>query len=305
VALDSALGQTYPDVEVVVINDASPQRLTWAKRRHKQGNIIWTKLPDEKHGVSAARNHGAFVATGQLLYPLDHDDWLEPEACKWMVEAWQNHGGVIYSDLMLFGQDSQKVWKCEDFGCNAMIKDVLMWNSSLFSKEDLLKVGGWNEGLQFLDDWDLNLRFIEHDICGHHVSKPLAWYRQRPTSRMARLKTDPNAYAEAYARLRAAHVDFFNGRSKSMCCGGGTPTPPPQSGPQGRVRAQPSGDRVLIKYVGTRRGGFFATGQGTGVRYHVPGSGEYLTTIDGTSGVDPKDASGLLALNRGQDFIQV
>jgi len=304
-ALDSVLEQTHPDIEIVVVNDRSkPRVMVWPKRRHPQDNIVWAETADTT-GVAAARNLGAFRAAGELILPLDHDDWIEKDCLQTMVEAWQNHGGVIYADLKLFGDDFQKVWKCPDYSCNAMLKDVLMWNTSLFSKADWLRVGGWNEKLSFLEDWDLNLRFIEHDICGHHINKVLAWYRQRPTSRMAKLKADSAAWTEAYARLRAGHPDFFNGRSKSMCCGGGTPAPPAQ--PQG-LRAKnvvPTGDKVPIKYVGNRKAGFGVAGP-SGVRYWVPGQGQYVEVQNGGgTGVDPKDVKTFLGMNGGHDFIQM
>lgn len=303
-ALDSVLAQTYKDIEIVVINDRSkPRVMVWPKRRHPQDNIAWIETTNSSGtGVAAARNLGVFKATGELILPLDHDDWIEKDCLQWMVEAWENHGGVIYADLKLFGDDSQKVWKCDDFNCNVLLKDVLMWNTSLFSKADLLKVGGWNEKLSFLEDWDLNLRFIEHDICGHHVSKVLAWYRQHPASRMAKLKADSAGWTEAYAKLRAAHVEFFNGRSKSMCCGGGTPAPAQSQGVKSKGVA-PTGNLVLIKYVGSRKGGFGIAGT-SGVRYWIPGSGQYIEVQNGGgTGVDPRDVQQFLRMKG--DFIQV
>lgn len=310
-AIRSVTMQTYADWEIIVVNDASPRRMTWPKRRFgkaekfgRADDIVFTDLPKEKHGVACARNHAAFVAKGELLLPLDHDDFVEQDALDWMVEAWHNHGGVIYGDLKLFGRDSERTWKSRE-GCNELLKDVVAWNTALFSKADWQKVGGWNENLAYLEDWDLNLRFIEHDICLNHVSKVMAWYRQRPDSRMAKLKADPNAWAKAYTELRSYHVEFFNGRLKSMCCGSQTPaaaTPQPN-----RVRAQavPEGSRVLIKYVGARKGSFGARGP-SGVNYSVPGYGEYIITQpDGLTGVDPADVSYFLKMNGGKDFIQV
>jgi glycosyltransferase involved in cell wall biosynthesis len=304
-AIQSVIDQTYKDWECVIVNDASERRMTWAKRRFsKVDNIRFSDLTKDRHGVSAARNHAAFIATGELLLPLDHDDFLEPDALSWLVEAWQNHKGVVYGDLKLFGRDSEKTWKSKE-GCNELIKDVVAWNTSLFAKEDWLKVGGWNENLAYLDDWDLNIKFIEHEICLHHVSRVIAWYRQRTDSRTARLKADPNAWAKAYAELRSYHTDFFNGRLKSMCCGSQIPAPP--SGEQVKVRAQAApGGRILIKYVGARGGSFGMRGQKTNVAYMVPGSGEYIVTHpDGLTGVDPADAADILKMNGGKDFIQV
>lgn len=304
-AINSALEQTYKDIEVVVVNDHSGTRLlNWPKRRHKQTNIIWAETDDDVYGVSAARNLGVFKCTGDLILPLDHDDWLEKDCIAWMVEAWQNHGGVIYGDLMLFGDDFQKVWKCPEYNCNMFLQDVGIWNSSLYSKADLLKAGGWNDGLSFLEDWDLNLRFLEHDICGHHINKVLSWYRQRPESRMAKLKANPTEWTTAYARLRAQHVEFFNGRSKSMCCGGGTPAPAVQQQVKSK-NAMPTGNLVLIKYVGSRKGGFGMLGT-SGVRYWIPGAGHYVEVQNGGgTGVDPRDVEQFIKMNGGRDFIRM
>lgn len=317
-AIQSVVDQTYQDWEIVVVNDASPRRVTWQKRTFgldkgfpRAKDVMFYDMPrpprtgvGAPQGVSAARNFAARMATGELLLPLDHDDFLEPDAITWLLEGWNNHGGLIYGDLKLFtsDHDAERTWKSKE-GCNALLQDVVAWNTSLFSKADWTSVGGWNEQLKFFEDWDFNLRLIEHNICLNHISRVVAWYRQRPDSRMGRLKADANAYNQAYAALRAAHLEFFNGRLRSMCCGQQMPAAPPPSEPR---RVQAAADRILVRYVGARQGSFGMRGPRTNVAYWCEGSGGFVTTHpDSKPGIDPADAEAILSMNGGKDFIKV
>src|SRR6185295_8992994 len=74
-AVDSALWQTYPNVEVVVVDDGS--RADSAAVLASYGaKIKWVSQPNR--GVAAARNHGARLSRGAYLAFLDADDYWLP-----------------------------------------------------------------------------------------------------------------------------------------------------------------------------------------------------------------------------------
>src|SRR5437667_615802 len=71
-AIESALGQTYPKVEVIVVNDGSTDRMTRETAERYAGRIIY--IEQENAGVAAARNAGIAAAAGEYFALLDSDD---------------------------------------------------------------------------------------------------------------------------------------------------------------------------------------------------------------------------------------
>lgn len=97
--LDSLIGQTYENIELILVNDGSTDRsLEIAERyanKHKQIRLVTQK----NGGLSKARNTGIKLAGGEYLCFVDSDDWLEVEAVE-KVTALMEKDNL---DLCLFG----------------------------------------------------------------------------------------------------------------------------------------------------------------------------------------------------------
>jgi len=81
--LQSVAAQTYPNIETIIVNDATPDDSMTVVRRSLAGvptpHII--KL-EQNGGLGNARNVGMRQATGEYIFFLDSDDWLAPEAIE-------------------------------------------------------------------------------------------------------------------------------------------------------------------------------------------------------------------------------
>lgn len=89
-ALDSVKAQTFADYECLIINDGSTDNSeaivqSWLAQ-HSQYTIHFTLYTQENAGVSAARNHGISLSTGDYVAFLDADDWWAPEFLQEMVK---------------------------------------------------------------------------------------------------------------------------------------------------------------------------------------------------------------------------
>lgn len=94
--LESALGQTWRPLEVIVVDDGSADASRQIAERFAPHVTI---LTNDGVGVSAARNFSARVSKGAYLQFLDADDLLEPHALATRVEALQeHHADVAISD---------------------------------------------------------------------------------------------------------------------------------------------------------------------------------------------------------------
>lgn len=75
--IESIINQTYPELEIILVDDGSPDRcLEIMKHYAKQdGRIV--VVTQENGGLSAARNAGLKIATGDYVSFVDSDDWIE------------------------------------------------------------------------------------------------------------------------------------------------------------------------------------------------------------------------------------
>src|SRR5580658_9558916 len=99
-AIESALGQTYKDSEVIVVNDGSTDgSLDVAWRYEDRIKLI----NQQNAGLNASRNAGAAISTAEFLLPLDADDWLSPTYLEQTIPLMSEGVGVVSTDMDMFG----------------------------------------------------------------------------------------------------------------------------------------------------------------------------------------------------------
>ena len=90
--LDSLLAQTWRNLEVIVVDDGSPDG-SWDIMQDYAARDSRVRISRKKNGgVSAARNFGMDAAEGEYLGFVDPDDWVSPHYLEWMAEAMQEQG---------------------------------------------------------------------------------------------------------------------------------------------------------------------------------------------------------------------
>ena len=98
-SLLSLLNQTYPNMEVFVVDDHctdnSIKIIEDLKRDHSRGDCIRILRQPKNMGPGEARNRTIYEASGKYLFFLDSDDFIEPETIKIMVDQAEEHGSDI------------------------------------------------------------------------------------------------------------------------------------------------------------------------------------------------------------------
>lgn len=91
--VNSLLNQTYENIEIILVDDCSPDnsKSIMESYSEKDGRIKCIFQPENK-GVSAARNSGLEVATGDWIAFCDGDDWYLPEFCEEMLKSAKENG---------------------------------------------------------------------------------------------------------------------------------------------------------------------------------------------------------------------
>ena len=80
--LDSVMNQTFKDIEVILVDDGSPDNSPAICDEYAQKDSRFKVIHKENGGVSDARNHGIEAATGEWMYLVDSDDWLEEDTIE-------------------------------------------------------------------------------------------------------------------------------------------------------------------------------------------------------------------------------
>ncbi len=160
--LQSALGQSYPAVEVIVIDDGSTDRSGEIAQR-----LPVRYIRQENRGLSEARNAGIRESNGSYLLFLDADDRLKPEAVECGVRALKTRPdcALAVGDHVFIAADggylanSVKV-AAMDHHFEALLKSnfIEMISSVLFRRSIFEQVGGFNPRLRVAEDYDLYLR---------------------------------------------------------------------------------------------------------------------------------------------------
>jgi glycosyltransferase involved in cell wall biosynthesis len=200
-AIDSVLAQTYPDVELIVVNDGSPDDTEAVAGRYGD-RIRYVARPNG--GISAARNSGIAVARGDYMKFLDSDDYLHPAQIARQVEAVAGRDDVVsFTACRLFRDGQPEEYQDHLPQAKALLPELFTgmdWGSILcylFPSKLVHAVGGFAEGVHHAEDWYFAVRVGMHDPHLKLDSRIGCYYRQRAGSASA----NRPAWARSQARL--------------------------------------------------------------------------------------------------------
>lgn len=156
-AIESLLAQTYPSIEVIVVNDGSTDGTADVIGRY--GDLVRV-VHQSNCGVSIARNRGAAMATGQFLSFLDADDRLDPRKITMQVDAFRAHAPLDFCDCHtayfwstdLTEEARQRDFRHErSFWKQALPAHISGW---LLRRQLWDRVGGFSASLRYSEDMD-------------------------------------------------------------------------------------------------------------------------------------------------------
>ena len=101
--LDSILGQTYRELEIICVNDGSKDRSLELLERYAHKDNRVKVLDKANEGVSRARNDALVVAQGEYVMFVDADDWIDSETCQLAIDAINTH----QADVVLWSYVSE------------------------------------------------------------------------------------------------------------------------------------------------------------------------------------------------------
>lgn len=113
--LDSVIDQTYTDLEIILIDDGSPDNCGAICDEYAEKDSRVIVIHKENAGVGAARNDGLKIVTGDWLTFVDSDDWIEPEYCEKFIQfASKNQADMIFFGGIVFENGSNEADICRN-----------------------------------------------------------------------------------------------------------------------------------------------------------------------------------------------
>ncbi|NNE43549.1 MAG: glycosyltransferase, partial [Gemmatimonadetes bacterium] len=178
-AVNSLRNQTYPGLEIVVVDDGSTDTETQEALRELERDGVRV-VHQENRGLVGARNRGVEETRGDLLLFLDNDDLLEPEAVELLVAglAANPECGFAYPDQWFFG-DEELIWETQPFNAYDLCWANHPTVCSLIRRDALESVGGYDPRMTHgWEDWELWQSLAAAGAPGRRVPAPVFRHRR-------------------------------------------------------------------------------------------------------------------------------
>lgn len=207
----SLVSQTYPNMEIVIVDDGSSDETVLLVREWARSYPQIRLIQQGNKGVAAARNRGLEMSLGELIAPVDADDIWFPEAAEKLANRLlqsDDSVGVAYCWAvtidergLLDGGFRSSMIEGDVFNSLCAHNFIGNASSTVIRRACIEEVGGYDgrfheENAQGCEDWDLYLRIAE----GFHfgvVPEFLVGYRRSGGS----MSSDASSMARSHAYL--------------------------------------------------------------------------------------------------------
>jgi glycosyltransferase involved in cell wall biosynthesis len=212
-AIESALAQTYKNIELLIVDDGSTDATAAVAKRYKKRLKYYYK---ENGGVSSARNYGARHIQGDYVVFLDADDVLAKDYVQKtlaLLLQQKQQVGYVYTQLKTF-EASSEVTQYPGFrGSYLMVGNYIA--ATCLMKAEIAQHYLYDTRLAFLEDWDYYLTLLGKGIVGVLLNEPLLYYRKHSNDESALDTVNEKKRLDSYHIIRMKHQKLY-GKTQTL-----------------------------------------------------------------------------------------
>jgi glycosyltransferase involved in cell wall biosynthesis len=182
--LFSVFNQTWPEIEIIAVDDGSRDRSLEILARYPDRIRV---VRQANSGPAVARNRGVREARGNWIAFIDADDTWQPEKIEKQAKicrqkVWSYTDSIFVGGVNGGRRDSEFTPKHKGYILEALVRSNFISTSSvMIERQIFLDFGGFEESLRSIEDWDLWIRIASRHEAAY-IDEPLLGYRVHPTS---------------------------------------------------------------------------------------------------------------------------
>jgi len=213
-AIETALGQTYEHIEIIVVDDGSDEEYAAPIAGSYSGERVKIETHETNRGLSAARNTGIDTAEGEYIAFLDDDDRWHEEKIERQVAAFDRGTDVgLVSCCVASVSPDNEVLRTERSKPTGDLRDEIFRKNVtgspsrvVLSRDCIEDVGTFDETLPTKQDWDLYIR-IAQDWRIETLQEVLCYRTVHPS-----MSSDPEAAERDLMLIRERYEDTIRER---------------------------------------------------------------------------------------------
>lgn len=195
--LDSVRGQSYENIQVLLVNDGSTDASLAVSQEYVRRDSRFQLIDKANSGVSDSRNQALDRAEGKYIQFLDGDDWLAPDATGTLVHAAESTGAdLVLAHFYRVADErmaprghikKERVLTRQEFAEEMMKAPAnyyygVLWNKlyrrSIIDSRRLR----FDSQVNWCEDFLFNLEYIERVRLVSAIPRPIYYYRKRENS---------------------------------------------------------------------------------------------------------------------------
>jgi glycosyltransferase involved in cell wall biosynthesis len=194
-AIESILNQTYSDFEFIIINDGSTDGTVEILERYRRQDHRIKVFNQSNQGLVKSLNRGINLAQGDYVARMDQDDLSAPERLEVQTAVLRSHPeiGLVCSAARIIDHDGLPIrlhapnFSPEHFFFFLNYKNCIVHSSVLFRREIANLLGGYDESMLFIEDYEFWCRFSKVTRI-YQLDQELVCWRQHASNISARNK---------------------------------------------------------------------------------------------------------------------
>lgn len=217
--IESVIGQTYQNVEYIIIDGGSSDGTLDIIQQYESHLSQWGSEPDR--GIYDAMNKGIAKATGDIIGIINSDDWCDTQAIERVVACFLEQKVDIVHGKMTYVTQHDRVQCMHGTGSldDRIFKGMICHHPTVFVKKELYeKYGAFDTVYRIAADYDLMLRFYGRQCSMAYLPYNLAYFRLGGFSAQKMWRCRIETKQAAWRHLNLCSADIVQAMESRMKC---------------------------------------------------------------------------------------